>query len=71
MAEETGDHHADNAERRVRTGTWLWFVLNIIVFPGPAYLKLLRNKDQSSKKNLQHVGMTFLLFFILFAAAFL
>ncbi len=69
MTDKTENHHSDNKERRLHNVTWPWFILNIIVFPGPAHLYLLRARDFSSGKNLRHIGMTFLLFFILFTAA--
>jgi len=69
MGSEKDARPADKVERRLRRGTWPWFALNIILFPGPAHLTLLRIKDFSSKKNLLHLGLTLLLFVILFSSA--
>jgi tetratricopeptide (TPR) repeat protein len=44
-------------------------VLNVILFPAPAYFTLLRVRDFRFGKSVQHLGLTFLLIFVLLMAA--
>lgn len=54
---------------RRRRGTWPWFVLNVILFPGPAYFTLLRVREFSLSRSVQHVSITVFLIFLIVAAA--
>ena len=69
MIEDTHITVDEIVERRKFRGVWPWFALNVILFPAPAYLTLLRVKEFSIAKNLGHLSVTLLLFLILFAAA--
>ncbi len=69
MAEETNTHIKDIKDRRQQRGTWPWFVLNVILFPAPAHFTLLRVKDFSFGKSIKHLGVTFLLIFVLLISA--
>jgi len=69
MVEKTNARSNDIKDRRQERGTWPWFVLNVILFPAPAHFTLLRVKDFSFGKSLIHLGVTFLLFFVLLISA--
>ncbi len=69
MVEETNARLNDIKDRRQQRGTWPWFVLNVILFPAPAHFTLLRIKDFRFGKILKHLGVTFLLFFVLLISA--
>ncbi|MBU0680855.1 MAG: hypothetical protein KKD73_05470 [Proteobacteria bacterium] len=56
-------------EYRSRRGTWLWFVLNVLLFPGPAYFTLLRAREFSLARSSLHVVITHFLLFLIVAAA--
>ena len=61
----------DNQECRSYRGTWLWFVLNVLLFPGPAYFTLLRVREFSLARSSLHVLVTLLLLFLIIVAAIL
>jgi tetratricopeptide (TPR) repeat protein len=44
-------------------------VLNVILFPAPAHFTLLRVKDFRFGKSIKHLGVTFLLIFVLLISA--
>ncbi|MBU1056201.1 MAG: hypothetical protein KKC46_20605 [Proteobacteria bacterium] len=69
MAEEINTCSDDIKDRRQLKGTWLWFVLNVILFPAPAHFTLLRIKDFRFAKSLKHLGGTLFLIFILLISA--
>jgi len=69
MAEITTAHSDGIIERRQQRGTWPWFVLNVLLFPGPAHFTLLRIKDYSFGKSVKHLAVSFLLICILLLAA--
>jgi tetratricopeptide (TPR) repeat protein len=69
MVEETNARSDDIEDRRQERGTWPWFVLNVILFPAPAHFTLLRIKDFRFGKSIIHLGVTFLLFFVLLISA--
>jgi len=69
MVGETNARSNEIKDRRQQRGTWPWFVLNVILFPAPAHFTLLRIKDFRSGKILKHLGVTFLLFFVLLISA--
>lgn len=69
MVEETNAHPEQVPDRRQERGTWPWFVLNVILFPAPAHFTLLRVRDFRFGKSIIHLGVTFLLVFILFISA--
>jgi tetratricopeptide (TPR) repeat protein len=69
MVEETNTPSNDIQDRRQQRGTWPWFVLNVILFPAPAHFTLLRIKDFSFGKSVIHLGVTFLLIFVLLISA--
>jgi hypothetical protein len=71
MTEETDAHSNDIKDRRQPRGTWPWFVLNVILFPAPAYFTLLRVRDFSIGKSVRHLGVTLLLTIVLLLAALL
>lgn len=71
MIEENSTSATENVEKRLQRGTWPWFILNVMLFPAPAHITLLRVKEQSFGKNIQHLGLTLLLFLVLFSAALL
>lgn len=56
-------------ERRGRSGTWLWFALNVILFPAPAHFTLLRVRESGFGRIIRHLGVTFLLAFLLLLSA--
>ncbi len=58
-------------ERRLERGTGLWVRLNILLFPIPSHFSLLRVREFSLAQSFLHIGITFLLFFILIGSAFL
>lgn len=58
-------------ECRSRRGTWLWFALNVLLFPGPAYFTLLRVREFSLARSSLHFSITLFLLFLIVAAAFL
>ena len=45
MTEETNAYLNDIKDRRQPRGTWPWFVLNVVLFPAPAYFTLLRVRE--------------------------
>ncbi|MCK4816668.1 hypothetical protein KA005_12935, partial [bacterium] len=69
MVEETNARSNDIKDRRQERGTWPWFVLNVILFPAPAHFTLLRVKDFRFGKSIIHLGVTFLLGFVLLISA--
>jgi hypothetical protein len=69
MVEETNARSDDIEDRRQERGTWPWFVLNVILFPAPAHFTLLRIKDFRFGKSIIHLGVTFLLVFVLLISA--
>jgi hypothetical protein len=69
MTEEINARLNDIKDRRQPRGTWPWFVLNVILFPAPAYFTLLRVREFSFGKSGKHLGVTFLLIFVLLMAA--
>jgi len=69
MAEEINAQSNDIEDRRQERGTWPWFVLNVILFPAPAHFTLLRIKDFRFGKSIIHLGVTFLLGFVLLISA--
>ena len=71
MIMEANAYSKNKKDRRQQRGTWPWFVLNVILFPAPAYLTLLRVREVSFGKSLKHLGLTSTLIFILILSALL
>lgn len=71
MTENNSTMATENVEKRSKRGSWIWFILNVILFPAPAHFTLLRIKEQNLGKNIQHLGITLLLFLLLVTAALL
>ncbi len=69
MNENTNSIQKEPEEDRSLRGTWSWFALNIILFPAPAYMTLLRVKEFTLTRSLLHIGTTFLLFLVLIGSA--
>jgi tetratricopeptide (TPR) repeat protein len=67
--EEINAHPEHIQDRRKERGTWPWFVLNVILFPAPAHFTLLRIKEFRFGKSILHLGVTFLLVFVLLISA--
>lgn len=69
---ETNESGGENEhDRGGRRGTWLWFVVNVLLFPGPAYFTLLRVREVSFGGSAFHVSISLFLLFLIPTAALL
>ncbi|MCP3871967.1 MAG: hypothetical protein GY699_02285 [Desulfobacteraceae bacterium] len=71
MTDTTADETNEMEERRQQSGTWLCFVLNIILFPAPTHFTILRIKNFHFAKSVKHLGLTLFLVIILLLSAIL
>lgn len=71
MSKDSASIPTQQKEDRCLRGTWPWFALNVVLFPAPAHMTLLRVKEFSLTKSLIHLGITLSLFCVLIGSGLL